>query len=511
MSATAAATTASPKVPLLPLEQLVHKPTPTPSAISPHLHPEPREEQPTTNNAATSSRTTPLDGAKSVLTVNREKKQVYLEMLHEKTFRGWINAKLASKGLRSTLLKGSLVEELKSGLVLIQLMEALSGKSIPEKWHAKPEKDIQKQENLTIALDFAKEEIGAVVLASSQDFMTGNRKMILGLIWRLILHYQVLAEPDGTQSMDGDKNNASVAKRKTRMAKLKLLQWCQQQTEGYNGVDIKDFQDSWLDGLGFCALLHSFDEQLVDFDSLSSENAKENLETAFKLAEEELDIPQLLDPADICHPDPLRRPDDQCFITYLSHFPLAFLMNGQGRQKKEEQQLRRAEEEHAEAALFDSSDASEYTASSTKNESQHVKWPTEERCIGKLQVVVEEAKFFKKRHPYCLLFLERQKERTKAAKKKTYIPQWDNEFEFYVSKEDAKLEVRIFNHNRITHDKPIGDVDIWIKELPDGRPVVSSWYPVVPSKKRKHKNSSLKNEEESIGEIKLTLLYKKDN
>ena len=98
-----------------------------------------------------------------------------------------------------------------------------------------------------------------------------------------------------------------------------------EKTKGHNGVDIKDFGESWYDGLGFCALIHSFDPSLIDYESLKAENAQANLELAFELAEKHLDIPRLLDPADICADDEMSRPDEQCFMTYLSEFPIAFL------------------------------------------------------------------------------------------------------------------------------------------------------------------------------------------
>ena len=54
-----------------------------------------------------------------------------------------------------------------------------------------------------------------------------------------------------------------------KLAKQKLLKWCQDTTAGHKYVNIENFQGSWFDGMGFCALVHAIDPSLIDYDSLS--------------------------------------------------------------------------------------------------------------------------------------------------------------------------------------------------------------------------------------------------
>jgi len=275
-----------------------------------------------------------MDGNQSVRTKDRHKKNAEIERLHEKTFRAWANAQLRSRNLK---IENTLADCFHDGLMLINLVEVLSGEKCTGKYHRVPEKDIHKLENITIALEFLKKYVSVNV--NSQDIMQGNLKVILSVVWRLILTFQVEGEEtDETKDMSAAQRN--------KAAKLKLLKWCQDTTAGHKHVNIENFQGSWYDGMAFCALVHAMNPSLLDYDSLNPANAKENLTIAFSLAEKHFDIPQLLDPSDITAEDVLSRPDEQCFMTYISAFPVAMLQYKlKQNEKGEAENIRRAEEE----------------------------------------------------------------------------------------------------------------------------------------------------------------------
>ena len=44
--------------------------------------------------------------------------------------------------------------------------------------------------------------------------------------------------------------------------------WARRVTDGYPNVRVRDMSRSWKDGLAFCAILHKFRPDLLDFDSL---------------------------------------------------------------------------------------------------------------------------------------------------------------------------------------------------------------------------------------------------
>ena len=52
----------------------------------------------------------------------------------------------------------------------------------------------------------------------------------------------------------------------------------------FQNVSVKDFRQSWSDGMAFCALLHSFLPDKIPYDDLSPSNPRENFKIAFDVA-----------------------------------------------------------------------------------------------------------------------------------------------------------------------------------------------------------------------------------
>ncbi|XP_032009327.1 EH domain-binding protein 1-like protein 1 isoform X5 [Hylobates moloch] len=92
-----------------------------------------------------------------------------------------------------------------------------------------------------------------------------------------------------------------------------LLEWCQEVTAGYRGVCITNFTTSWRNGLAFCAILHRFYPDKIDYASLDPLNIKQNNKQAFD-GFAALGVSRLLEPADMVL---LSVPDKLIVMTYL--------------------------------------------------------------------------------------------------------------------------------------------------------------------------------------------------
>ena len=50
--------------------------------------------------------------------------------------------------------------------------------------------------------------------------------------------------------------------------------WCRRVTGGYAGVNIANMTESWRDGLAFCAIIHRFRPQLLQYNNLKAGQVK---------------------------------------------------------------------------------------------------------------------------------------------------------------------------------------------------------------------------------------------
>uniref|UniRef100_A0A3Q1FBQ3 Calponin-homology (CH) domain-containing protein n=1 Tax=Acanthochromis polyacanthus TaxID=80966 RepID=A0A3Q1FBQ3_9TELE len=106
------------------------------------------------------------------------------DRVQKKTFTKWVNKHLMKRHITD------LYEDLRDGHNLISLLEVLSGETLPRE---KGRMRFHKLQNVQIALDFLKHRQVKLVNIRNDDIADGNPKLTLGLIWTIILHFQVTA------------------------------------------------------------------------------------------------------------------------------------------------------------------------------------------------------------------------------------------------------------------------------------------------------------------------------
>ncbi|XP_041723809.1 uncharacterized protein LOC121554340 isoform X7 [Coregonus clupeaformis] len=100
-----------------------------------------------------------------------------------------------------------------------------------------------------------------------------------------------------------------------------LLEWCQEATKEHKGVKITNFSTSWRNGLAFCALLHHFHPDRINFEMLDPYDIKRNNKKAFD-GFAALGISRLMEPSDMVL---LAVPDRLIVMTYLNQIRTYFL------------------------------------------------------------------------------------------------------------------------------------------------------------------------------------------
>ncbi|XP_049546716.1 microtubule-actin cross-linking factor 1 isoform X21 [Anopheles darlingi] len=215
------------------------------------------------------------------------------DAIQKKTFTKWVNKHLKKASRRVD----DLFEDLRDGHNLLSLLEVLSGEHLPRE---KGKMRFHMLQNAQMALDFLRYKKIKLVNIRAEDIVDGNPKLTLGLIWTIILHFQI------SDIVVGQEDNLT--------AREALLRWARRSTAKYPGVRVNDFTGSWRDGLAFSALIHRNRPDLIDWRESRSRRPRERLEVAFHVVEKEYGVTRLLDPEDV----DTNEPDEKSMITYLS-------------------------------------------------------------------------------------------------------------------------------------------------------------------------------------------------
>ncbi|XP_058462230.1 dystonin isoform X41 [Malaya genurostris] len=232
---------------------------------------------------------TSQDGYEDALTQFKDER----DAIQKKTFTKWVNKHLKKASRRVD----DLFEDLRDGHNLLSLLEVLSGEHLPRE---KGKMRFHMLQNAQMALDFLRFKKIKLVNIRAEDIVDGNPKLTLGLIWTIILHFQI------SDIVVGQEDNLT--------AREALLRWARRSTAKYPGVRVNDFTSSWRDGLAFSALIHRNRPDLIDWRDSRSRRPRERLEQAFHVVEREYGVTRLLDPEDV----DTNEPDEKSMITYLS-------------------------------------------------------------------------------------------------------------------------------------------------------------------------------------------------
>uniref|UniRef100_A0A452I4P7 Calponin-homology (CH) domain-containing protein n=1 Tax=Gopherus agassizii TaxID=38772 RepID=A0A452I4P7_9SAUR len=217
--------------------------------------------------------------------------------VQKKTFTKWINARFSKSG--KPPIK-DMFTELKDGRKLLDLLEGLTGNPLPKE---RGSTRVHALNNVNRVLQVLHQNSVELVNIGGTDIVDGNHKLTLGLLWSIILHWQVKDVMKDIMSNLQQTNSEKI-----------LLSWVRQSTRPYSQVNVLNFTTSWTDGLAFNAVIHRHKPELFSWDKVLKLTPTERLEHAFTIAKNHLGIEKLLDPEDVA----VQLPDKKSIIMYLT-------------------------------------------------------------------------------------------------------------------------------------------------------------------------------------------------
>lgn len=230
------------------------------------------------------------------------------EEVQKKAFTHWVNTFLEKRAMK---IQKSLSEDFADGVTIINFLEVLCSKKLEKKYNPNPKMRPIVIENTVLALQFLKEQgvEPKYLTISAENFVDRKETLLLGFLWMLFRKFRI-------STIEGAEDKSSEEG---------LLIWCRKVTEGYEGVNIKNFRESFNDGLGFLAMIDKYvehDTSIMNYKEMMEENStQQNIEKAFQLAEKHLGVPQLLDVKDLLE----GTVDERSVVLYTSLFFHAFV------------------------------------------------------------------------------------------------------------------------------------------------------------------------------------------
>jgi len=186
------------------------------------------------------------------------------EKVQMKAFTAWVNSYLNRRGKKIVNLETDMCD----GVLLCDFLEISCSTKFKNVQRGAEISRVHQIQNAGIAFDYIQKHLGVkLVSLGAEDIVDGNVKLLLGLLWSLFrrLRIQTISEEDKS-SEEG------------------LLLWVKKVTDGYKGVHVDKFGNTFNDGLAFLAMINAFDPTFVDYQSLDQGDIENNLNKAFELA-----------------------------------------------------------------------------------------------------------------------------------------------------------------------------------------------------------------------------------
>jgi len=266
--------------------------------------------------------------------------------IQQRVFTNYINAFLSRK--YQTEIQ-DLVTGLADGNHLIHLIQELSRyyKDSSVEFEHPIEQDarirVKMLTNVQLVINYLRRVDGLILTGvSSEHIVDGNLKMILGLIWSVLFHYQI----------SGDARRNSKQKPRSRhirtastieTAEIDLLSWINHKLKDKHR-SVSNFNHDWVSGEALAALVSSLGSS-VSIDT-ANRTAEDTITSCLDVASQSLGVPKIVSATDFSNDlDPI------CIMLYLSLFRNNPFEKIPEQSTEQEQVLVKEQQEQAETNL----------------------------------------------------------------------------------------------------------------------------------------------------------------
>jgi len=206
---------------------------------------------------------------------------------HKKVFTRWIESQLNIK-------VKDLISEIQNGHLLYHLVDVYFQPNLPFKYDENLKQRTKQNRSSILGiieqiLNYLREK-NVRVTCVAEDILSGHVVHILNLIWEIISKIQNI-QPN-----------------------LLLLYVNQKLVE--TNIKVRDFSESFSDGYVFAHLLKYYAPESIDLEEFRQAKIPDGLKSVFLAAKQNLNIPRILEPADIFS----EKPSEKLILLYLSYF-----------------------------------------------------------------------------------------------------------------------------------------------------------------------------------------------
>jgi len=236
------------------------------------------------------------------------------KMLQKNIFTRWANEHLKQVNQFVYDIEKDFCDGVKLN-ALVQVLACLQDEYITEKIKMPKKARFKPQmlDNIQMVLNYVDKQGIPLVNVTASEIHFGNLKIILGLMWQLILKYQVTASHYNLPDMED-------ADWKQLTPKQALMKWVKSKLP--EDLQMNNFSSDWNNGIALGCLVEAVKPgSFPDWRDMQPGNPLENATRAMEAAERCLGIPKVITPEEIS----FVRVDEFSVMTYVSYFPDALV------------------------------------------------------------------------------------------------------------------------------------------------------------------------------------------